>query len=423
MTSAKLATGLFCVALAGSTTADMSKADVRTVVGAIAQAITDNYVDADKARAIGRELRRARFAATDETMLAGEIGNLLRRHDGHFAVVYKAPEPAAETATGPDAGPSPAEFARFRNFGFSTVQVLRGNVGYIDLRMFATAADAGPTAAAAMSVLANVDSVIMDLRYNGGGDPAMVQLVCSYFLDGRQHLNSLYWRPTDSTTQFWSLPSVPGAKLADAPLFVLTSRRTASAAEEFAYNMQALERGAVVGERTAGAANPGEEFEPAPGWRIFVSTGKAINPVTGTNWEGTGVTPDVDVTSDSAFDVAYARALAALEPRSVQHDTELAWARAYAVARAVPEPVADLALIGGYGNRRILLLGDHLHYQRGTRSPWRLHGPVDGYFYAAESDQMRIAFGRDESGRAMTLNEVFLGGFSRTFAVNDAAGR
>src|SRR5437763_281004 len=81
-----------------------------------------------------------------------------------------------------------------------------------------------------------------DLRTNGGGVPGTVVLMCSYFFDGSTHLNDIYTRSTDSTKQFWSLPVLPGKKLVDKDVYVLTSSRTFSGAEEFAYNLQSQKR-------------------------------------------------------------------------------------------------------------------------------------------------------------------------------------
>ena len=132
----------------------------------------------------------------------------------------------------------------------------------------------------------------------------MVQYLCSYFFDERVHLNSLYWRQGDRTQEFWTLDEVGGKKLPDVPLFVLTSSRTFSGAEEFSYNMQTRKRATLVGETTGGGANPGGGFSINPDLTVFIPTGAAVNPVTGTNWEGVGVIPEVKTSADDALDKA-----------------------------------------------------------------------------------------------------------------------
>jgi hypothetical protein len=210
---------------------------------------------------------------------------------------------------------------------------------------------------------------------------------------------------------------IAGERRPNVPLYVLISPRTASAAEEFAYNMQTRKRATLIGRTTAGAANPGDSFEFSPGWHAFVSTGKAINPVTGQNWEGVGVSPDIDVDPADAFDFAYDQALEQMAQTADEPAlTELTWTNAYRSALTVPTPTADLAeLPGAYGARAILADSRRLLYRRGKRAPWTMLGPVDGAYYFVESDRMRVRFRR--TGEAATeLIEEFVDGFSRGFA-------
>jgi tetratricopeptide (TPR) repeat protein len=203
--------------------------------------------------------------------------------------------------------------ARSRNYGFERVERLEGNVGYLDMRSFAGTPLARDTAAAAMAFLANADALVFDMRRNGGGSPEMIRFICSYLFDEPTHLNSLYWREGDRTDEFWTLDEIPGRRMPDVPCFVLTSDYTFSGAEEFTYNLKTRRRATIIGETTGGGANPGGMFPVGGRFAAFVPTGRAINPVTGTNWEGTGVAPDVDVPAEDALDVALERARAAAE--------------------------------------------------------------------------------------------------------------
>jgi len=146
-----------------------------------------------------------------------------------------------------------------------------------------------------MHFMAKADAIIIDLRSNQGGDPTMVQLISSYFFDERTHLNSFQMRDTSEIDQKWTLPHVPGPKLTDTPLFILTGWYTYSAAEEFAYNMQALERATLIGSTTGGAAHPTHNYRINDNFAVSIPFGRAVNPVTGTNWEGVGVEPDIDI--------------------------------------------------------------------------------------------------------------------------------
>ena len=166
------------------------------------------------------------------------------------------------------------------------------------------------TAVAAMAFVQNCDALVFDLRRNGGGSPGMVNFLSSHFFAEPTHLNSLWFRESDSTQDFWSLPGVPGVQRPEVPIVVLTSGDTFSGAEEFAYSLQALGRATLVGARTRGGAHPGRHIALGGPFGVFMPTGKAINPVTGTNWEGRGVIPDVEVPAEQALE----RALTDLRP-------------------------------------------------------------------------------------------------------------
>lgn len=228
----------------------------------------------------------------------------------HFS---PAPLPHIEPEATPNAEEIERQYAasRRRNFDLNKVERLPGNVGYIQLFSFEPPEFAGDALGAAMTLVAHTDALIFDLRHNQGGSPAAVALLCSYLLPAHPpiHLNDLYWSETDETHQWWTVPYVPGQRYLDKPVFALTSPATFSAAEEFAYNLQVLKRGAVVGETTRGGANPGRGFRLHDHFWVFMPTGQAINPVTGKNWDGTGVIPTVKVPAETALDTAHLMAL------------------------------------------------------------------------------------------------------------------
>ncbi len=200
--------------------------------------------------------------------------------------------------------------AQLDNYGFHRVERLPGNVGYVDIRKFHRAEWGGAVAVAAMAFLANASALIVDLRRCQGGYPGMVALVSSYlFGDEPVHLNSIYWRDEDLTQQYWTLPHVPGKRFDDRPVYVLTSKDTFSGGEEFAYNLQARQRATLVGEATGGGGHAGARHRLHRHFEAFIPTGRAINPVTQTNWQGCGVVPDVPVPQEEALPVAYRMAL------------------------------------------------------------------------------------------------------------------
>lgn len=203
--------------------------------------------------------------------------------------------------------------SRSWNFGFNTVKIMEGNVGYLDYRGFAGFPGGKSAVDAYMNLLSQSDAIIIDLSKNGGGDPAMVQYICSYFFDKKVHLNSLYFREGDRTIEFWTLDEVDGKKMSDIPLFVITSSKTFSGAEEFSYNMQTQKRATLIGQTSGGGANPGGTRGINEHLSVFIPTGKAINPITKTNWEGVGVVPEIKTTVEETLDKAHALAKKAAE--------------------------------------------------------------------------------------------------------------
>jgi hypothetical protein len=195
--------------------------------------------------------------------------------------------------------------SRRGNAGFSATELMEGNVGYLDLRGFAGLESGKALADASMKLLSRADAIIIDLTKNGGGSPRMVQYLCSYFFDQKVHLNSLYWREGDRTEEFWTLDEVGGKKMPDIPLFVMTSSRTFSGAEEFSYNMQTQKRATLVGQTTGGGANPGGTRPINENLSVFIPGGRAINPITKTNWEGIGVIPEVKTSPEETLDKTY----------------------------------------------------------------------------------------------------------------------
>ena len=164
-----------------------------------------------------------------------------------------------------------------------------------------------------MGLVANVDALVFDVRENGGGWPDMVSYVVSYLFANRTHLSDQWERKTNKTTEYWTTPDLPGKKLIGKPVYVLTSKETFSGGEEFAYDLKTLKRATIVGETTGGGAHPTGPKRLDDHFGISVPVERSINPVTKTDWEGTGVEPDVKVPADKALERALELARAQVE--------------------------------------------------------------------------------------------------------------
>lgn len=196
------------------------------------------------------------------------------------------------------------------NFGFTETKVLNGNIGYLNLRMFADMNYAKETATAAMSFLKNTNAIIIDLRNNGGGVPNMMQLLSSYFTGKKPVLlSNFYERKTNNKTQLFTLESIDGKRRTNTPLYILTSKKTFSAAEAFTYTLKHLNKAIVVGETTRGGANRTKRVNLNNNFTISIPYIEATHPVTKTNWEGKGVKPTIKSTKKDAFIIAYIDAL------------------------------------------------------------------------------------------------------------------
>lgn len=274
-------------------------------------ALQKSYVFPEVAAKMADDVRaRQGRGAYDSLTQSREFARTLTEHlqavsrDKHLRVTYGGPA---------GGGGAARMMPRFENEGFEKIEKLPGNIGYVEVRTFLGHGAWDEKAAEVMSQLADTDALIVDLRRNGGGSPHRVAALSSYLFDKPTHLNSLYWREGDRTDDFWTAKDVKGKRFGQSkPVYVLTSKRTFSGAEEFAYNLKNLKRATIVGETSGGGAHPGAVRGLAGDFRIFVPTGRAISPVTKTNWEGTGVAPDVETSADEALERAKALALRAL---------------------------------------------------------------------------------------------------------------
>jgi hypothetical protein len=314
----RLALAALALLLASPATArDFSAGEQADVIRAAAALVEQRYVDPDKAAEIAGAMRRLadeRRGTMDGQAFADEVTDRFRAvsGDGHLGLSYsEQPIPA----DGGEAQFSAAEADKWYgpqlNHGVEKIERLQGNVMLLDLRVFPPVEMGAEVLAAAMTVVAQGDALIIDLRQNGGGGET-ADLLTGYLVAGGSPLTGSYDRPSD-TWRYLSSPAwVPGRRFGESkPLYILTSCRTFSAAEAFAYNLQALGRATVVGEVTGGGAHPFEYRRVHAHFAVDLPEAKSVNPITGTNWQGVGVKPDVAVPADRALETALELAQAA----------------------------------------------------------------------------------------------------------------
>jgi hypothetical protein len=294
----------------------MEDTEATRVVTAVIELLEEHYLDVQIASRIAQVLTAGladgRYRP-EEPALAEQVTADLQSINGdkHLRLIYHA-DPLAERERGDDT----AEYASFTRWadetcrGIARVELLAGNVGYLDVApvMFPVTIS-GDAVTSAMSLLATTDALIVDVRRCIGGDPATVAWLASYLFDTEpMALTGLHER--DRVTQAWTFPHVPGRRFgATKPVYVLTSPTTFSGGEQLSYDLQQLERATVVGEQTGGGAHAREGFRVHPHLEATIPVARGVNPISGTNWEGIGVTPDVAVASQEALDRAYALAL------------------------------------------------------------------------------------------------------------------
>jgi len=347
----------------------------------IATQLQDAYVIEETANELSKLVRSAPFLASCEQQktpqgIAKYVTEALNKlaNDKHLALVY---DPLWVKDLKKHYSSSPKEaFADSRaletptdNYGFKKVEILDGNIGYMDIRSFADSHLGGETVENAMKFLKYTDGIIIDLRHNFGGSPFMVTTLASYFFDADTvHLFTSESRSSGSLTQIqdWTSPYVPGPRFNDVPVYILTSQNSASAAEAFSYTMKSIGRATLVGEVTAGAAHGRSVEIINDSFLLSLPTARPVDPRTNSNWERLGVTPTIAAKSENALNIAYADLLKELIKQDGKNKALQQWV--YPVIHAKSESYKAqqsevTQITGTYGNRKIYQKGDKLFYQ------------------------------------------------------------
>lgn len=405
--------GLITLLLSVSLFASAAAADPRSTTLSIAAAIRENFFDAAAADRIASALESEAAAGDYDSYaepgeLASVLSDRLKPEDPHFAVSYDG-EVAADVVSGavlPRLGG--IETAIVSNFGFAEVSVLPGNIGYVRMTFFApidfTQSDDSIRAAAdaALTLVSFTDAVIFDLRQNGGGAPSMVGYLVSAFTQPDADIyNTFVGR--NGARQERAGVAYPSPRL-DVPVYILVSARTGSAAEGFAYTLQSAGRARIVGEPSAGASNPGSNIPVGDGFSVFVSNAKPVNPITGGNWGGAGVQPDLPSSWDEALRVAQRDALTTLARRadSPAMAQNAQWALE-ALADSPPNSGTLSDYAGRYGVVELAVTPSGLSLRQGRRPPRTLIPLRADLFRMEEDTTTRVQFIRDGTGRVVAM--------------------
>lgn len=402
----------------------LTKGELKETISEITNLLKEKYVFPDKATQMGKFLNNhlkkgVYHSFKNPKQLAVRLTKDLQSitNDKHLRVFYSANNQRETKEISVEERKQFEQkmiaMERRDNFLFKEVKILDGNIGYIDFRGFRDPKYAGEIVISALGFLQNTDAIILDLRNNGGGYPQMVQLITSYFVEDEPiHLNTFYNRVKDEYSQYWTLPYVPGKRLPNVQLYVLTSSSTFSAAEEFSYNLKHLNRAILIGETTGGGAHPGESFRINDTFKVWTPTGRAINPITKTNWEGVGVVPHIKTTEKSALLTARLKALDSLNTLNKDPFRKDYYKWHIETLKAVKSPIKVpldtlKKYVGTYGRINIFLENDTLYYQSGDNEKLKLT-PINQFtFQYGELTDVRMIFSIKNNDIELTTKNVY----------------
>jgi hypothetical protein len=287
--------------------------------------------------------------------------------------------------------------AKKNNFGFQQVRILEGNVGYLEFTYFHDPLVANETATTALQFLSNTDALIIDLRKNNGGVMEMGQFISSYFFYGKDlPLYEYYYYEKGRkkiNREMWLLPSVPGNRLADVDIYILTSGITFSAAEWMSYSLQNLKRVTIVGEQTAGGAHPVDRKILTKGFSVNIPIGEVKDPITQSDFEGRGVIPDVACKSEEAVNTAHLLALQKLLLKKKDSSSEIDWVIPVIKNRQQPVSVDSAVLKsyeGKYGRGQLVYENSGLYYKWSETISFLLTPLQQDLFLVNGIDEFRV---------------------------------
>ncbi len=398
----------------------------KEVVDSLSKALVNNYVFPDTARRMSAIIQKNLASGvydsiSDPWAFAQKLTRDLRSvyRDLHMSMNYnpQVEKNLSDTSSNRNSDNSAKDKAQ--NFGFKKLEILQGNIGYMRFDQFCSLSEeAKTTIKSAFSFLRNSDALIIDVRTNGGGEPQTVQYICNFLFAKRTHINDLYEHRTNKTDTFWTEPMSGYTPFTTIPVYVLTSKRTFSAAEEFSYDLQCQGRAQTVGETTGGGAHPVSFQLVGHGFIAMVPYARAINPITHTNWEAVGVKPDVAVNSDTALDAALFACYGA--QLAIAKDSEkikaILWCKNMLDANLHPHDIDSATLrsyTGKYGDEIFTYKGGALYMAGRSGKTSRLIALSLTAFKAVDFDNYKVEFMKNDGGQINQLLVTYDDGYTR----------
>jgi hypothetical protein len=310
--------------------------NIHKLIDSLNVSLNNHYVFPEKAKSISMylqsQLKKNLYTSYSKNpqKLAEQIeSDIIKIHrDPHMHIQYDPGfVPRENHKLSDDEISQSKKYWKEHNYLFKKVEILPGNIGYLPFNGFVDDIEsAKPTIYSALKFLANTSAIIIDLRENHGGSPEMVSQIESYFFKEKTHMNDIINRLANDTAVFYADPAKADSLNLSMPVYILTSHSTFSAAEDFSYGMQKAKRAKIVGEITGGGAHPQMPFSVGQGFVISIPFARSFNPVTKTDWEGTGVIPDVKVNANEALlkaqELIFTEQLLATKDEKEKHKSE-----------------------------------------------------------------------------------------------------
>lgn len=397
---------------------------IEMIVDTVCDRVERGYVYADKGKNIADYLH-TQFKTgiynkyADPKELAGILTNDMRRvcYDGHLAVHFNPPAPASPTLNTPSKPAQRPAPLKEINFNLKAIEILPGNVGYFRLDGFTNDMDVQPVLENSLHFLEHSQALIIDIRYNGGGSRGMVNLVETYLLNRKTEMNAIISRSGKDTAHLFADPADAKGFTLNMPVYILTSHKTFSAAEDFAYGMQSIHRAQTVGETSGGGAHPIQNSPIDYGLSLSVPFMRAYNPYTHKDWEGVGVIPDIRCPADSALDVALSKIYQQNNGHSKnpEEKARYKWLNDRITAKNIIVPSQMLQkYIGTYGEHFRLFVKDNrlyctdLHMNNFT---FELHPVNTETFYSGPENDLKITMIKSPDNLYSTLQASWLDGY------------